>query len=115
MTWGFADKRANDDYFLRRQTFSDNERYDNAKCKLRAEWRYKQGIFGSDTVRLTVQGHSQNGLPFASNARADIRSDKLAVNTVMYQSAVEYRQSETGDGISSTAIIAHKKDRLWAA
>lgn len=102
------------DYFLRRLTFSDNERYDAARAKVRAEWRYKQGIYASETVTLTAQGHSQNGLAFASNGRANVRSDKLGVNRVMYQSAVEYHQSEQGQAINSTTTITLKKDKLWS-
>ena len=104
---------ATSDYFLRRLTFSDNERYTEGRAAKRAEWRYKQGQFASETVSFTVQGHSQNGLPFASNARADVRCDKLGVNKVMYQSAVEYHQSEEGQGIKSTTVITLKKDKLW--
>ena len=59
-------------------------------------------------------GHSQNGLAFASNGRANVRSDKLGVNRVMYQSAVEYHQSEQGQAINSTTTITLKKDKLWS-
>lgn len=119
LTWGFADQRTAADYYLRRRTFQDNERYNNGRCEQRALWNYNQGIYQSETVNLTVQGHSQDGIPFAENSRATVRSDKLFVtgsdNRVMYLSAVEYKQSEHAEGISSTAELTLKKDRLWAA
>lgn len=119
MTWGFADRRTKADFFLRRLTFADNERYDNDRCTDRARWRYAQGLYGSETVNLMVQGHSQNGIPFAENARSDIRSDKLfkpsASQRTMYMSAVDYHQREEGRAISTIANLTLKKDKLWAA
>jgi prophage tail gpP-like protein len=116
LTTGFAKHYdAAVDYYLRRLTFSDDQRYTPGRAEKRATWRYKQGLYGSETVTFTVQGHSQNGLAFASNSRADVRSDKLAVNRVMYQSAVEYHQTEEGGGIRSTTTITLKKDKLWTA
>lgn len=117
MTWGFADKRQRDDYFLRRQTFSDNERYTGTRCAQRAEWRYLQNAYASETVHFTAQGHSQNGIPYASNARGSVRSDKLFASSterVMYLSAVEYHQREQGRGIASIANLTLKKDKMWA-
>jgi len=32
----------------------------------------------------------------------------------MYQSAVEYHQSEQGQAINSTTTITLKKDKLWS-
>ena len=116
LTTGFAKHYdAAVDYYLRRLTFSDDQRYTPGRAEKRATWRYKQGLYGSETVTFTVQGHSQNGLAFASNSRADVRSDKLAVNRVLYQSAVEYHQTEEGGGIRSTTTITLKKDKLWTA
>lgn len=103
-------------YYRRRLTFADNERYDNDRAKQRAEWRYKQGVYNSDTVTLTATGHSQNGLPFAPNSRIDVRSDKLYCNEIRYVSAVEYRQEDRGDeGIASYTVLTCKKDKLLAA
>lgn len=104
------------DYYLRSVTFSDNERYTPNRAQKRAEWKYKQGIFASETVSFTVQGHSQNGIPFTSNSRGDVRSNKLGIDSrVMYQSAVEFHQSEEGQGIRSYSVVTLKKDKLWAA
>jgi len=114
MTWGFADRRSPDGYFLRRLTFADNERYNNTRCQDRARWRYAQGVYASETVSLTAQGHSQNGIPFTENARGTVRSNKLGVNRVMYMTAIEYHQQEQGQGISTTSNITLKKDKLWA-
>lgn len=105
-----------DFYFRRRQTFSDNERYNDEKAALRARWRYKQGIFNSDTITFTASGHSQNGIGFAPDSRIDVRSDALYCNEIRYVSAVEYRQEDRGDdGIASYTVLTCKKDKLLAA
>lgn len=103
-------------YFRRRQTFSDNERYSDEKAALRARWRYKQGIYNSDTVTFTATGHSQNGIGFAADSRIDVRSDALYCNEIRYVSAVEYRQEDRGDdGVASYTVLTCKKDKLLAA
>lgn len=117
MTRGIYDQyNTTSDYFLRRMTFSDNERYTNERALQRAIWRYQQGIYNSDTVTFTAQGHSQNGIAFAANARIEVRSDKLRVNEVRYISAVEYHQEDRGDeGIASTTRLFCKKDKVLGA
>lgn len=117
MTKGVKDDYSDSKYyFFRQQTFADNERYDNTRAGQRALWRWNQNKFNASTVTFTVQGHSQNGIAFAPNSRAEVRSDILGVNQTRYNSRVEYRQEDRGEeGIASTAVISLRPDRLLAA
>lgn len=117
MTKGLKDDySAEKYYFFRQQTFADNERYDNHRAGQRARWRWNQNKYNASNITFTVQGHSQNGIAFAPNSRAEVRSDILGVNAIRYNSRVEYRQEDRGEeGVASTALITLRPDKLLAA
>lgn len=101
-------------FFRRRLSFADSERYTRQRAQTRAEWRFKQGLYDGETWTATVAGHSQNGIPFIAGRRAEIHDTKNGVNKVMLISRVDRSQDIVG-GTGTMCRITCKPDGLLGA
>lgn len=101
-------------WFRRRLSFADSERYTRARAQVRAQWRFEQGLYDGETWTATVEGHSQNGVPFVAGKRAEIHDTKNGVDKVMFITRVDRMQDVVGTG-GTRARITCKPDGLLAA
>ncbi len=101
-------------FFLRRLSFADTERYTKAMAETRARWRFDQGLYDGETWTAIVTGHSQNGIPFVEGTRAEIHDTKNGIDKVMFVSRVDRMQDVVG-GTGTRSRIVCKPDGLLAA
>lgn len=78
---------------LRRFAFMDPDRLTGKQAKIRAQWRFDQGVYGRETLTYVHQGHSQrrpegDAIPFVEGTMAEVHDSINGIDGKWYVARV---------------------------